>query len=79
MTSNGKAEGLQGIVILNAALSNEGREVSSAHRGRVQSRAEAPPTQRQIDNELLAHLSRVGPQKWEMFWILPKNPFVTSF
>ncbi len=33
------------------------------HRGRLQSSAEAPPTQREIANELLAHLSRVGSQK----------------
>ncbi len=75
MTSDDKVEGLQTVVILNAALSDGGGD-SSARRGRLQSSAEAPPTQRWITNEPLTHLSRVGPQKWEMFCFLQNN-FIT--
>ncbi len=70
MTSDGKVEGLQAIVSLNAALSNEvreGREVPQRED------PEAPPTQRRIANELLDHLSGVGPQKWEMFCFFAKK------
>ncbi len=42
MKSDGRVQGLQVIVILNAALDDQGR----VHKGRVQSSTEALPTQR---------------------------------
>ncbi len=73
MTSDRKVEGLKKDRNSEHSSQRWGEGGSSVRRGRVQSSTEAPPTQRRIANELLAHLSRVGPQKWEMFFFFAKK------